>query len=533
METRAEDVAPAGDAVDPGGDGTARFPVRVASMDVGSNAIRFAAAEFRTRAEYEVLREDREAVRLGHDVFLSGRLTEEAQSAGVAALARFRAHVESLGIEHCRAVATSAVREASNGADFVRRVRDEAGVALEVITGSEEARLVHVAVNSRVPLRGGQWVLVDLGGGSVEVSVADEQGIQLSESQTMGAVRLLEELSAAGTEPGRFRALLEDYTRTLRFPNVLGQRRVAGLVATGGNAEALARLGGGEVGATGKVRTLSVATLRTLIETLSRLSFRQRVEELGLREDRADVILPAALVYERVATLAGVESILVPQVGVKEGLLLDLADDHASHRGHADRLDEQAYRGALVAGRRFGFDEAHGTHVARLAAELFDQLLPLHGMGRDDRRTLRVAALLHDVGVHVSTKRHHRHSQYLIANTELPGFAPDEIQVVAAVARYHRKGEPAPHHPEFAALAEPEQARVTRLAALLRLAAALDREHRQRVREVRARLSGRTVALELQGSGDLLLDRWALERNRGMFERVFDVTLEVAAQPSA
>jgi exopolyphosphatase / guanosine-5'-triphosphate,3'-diphosphate pyrophosphatase len=510
----------------------AAFPISVAAIDVGSNAIRFVAAEFATATDYRLLREERVPVRLGHDVFLSGRLADEALDGGVAALTAFRGYLDELGIRHCRAVATSAVREAANGEDFVRRVRDAAGIDIEVITGSEEARLVHAAVRSRVAFTGGHWVLVDLGGGSVEVSVVDERGIRLSESHTMGSVRLLEELSVAGAEPGRFRDLLEEYTRTLRFPHVIGKSSVEGLVATGGNIETLARMSGGGR-RDERVLTLPVVTLRKLIDMLSRLSFRQRVEELGLREDRADVILPAAMVYERVATLAAVETILVPQVGVKDGLLIDLVDNLASRRSHEDRLDEQAYQGALVLGRRFHFDEAHGAHVARLAVDLFEQLRRLHGLEDGDRRILRAAAVLHDIGIHVNYKRHHKHSHYLIANSELPAFTPYEIQLVAAVARYHRKGDPAPHHAEYMSLVPEDRARVSRLASLLRVAAALDKEQLQRVGGLRARLRDRSVLLDLFGSGDLLLERWALERNKTFFERVFEVSLSVAGEAAA
>lgn len=505
------------------------FPMPVAAIDVGSNAIRFVCAEFAGPTEFVKLVEERVPVRLGHDVFLTGRLAPEAAEAALEALRSFRHRLGEAGISHYRAVATSAVREASNGERFIERVRAETGLELEAITGSEEARLVHVAVRSRISLSGGQWILVDLGGGSVEVSLVDEHGIHWSESHTMGSVRLLEELSVAGAEPGRFRQLLEEYAATLKIPRTAAA--VRGLIATGGNIESLARLAGAAP-RLDRVSELPISALRGTIETLAQLSYRQRVEQLGLREDRADVILPAALVYERVAVLAGVDTLLVPHVGVKEGLLIDLVDDATRHRSHADRLNEQAYAGALVLGRRYMFDEAHGAHVARLSVELFDQLQQLHRLGSDDRRVLRAAAVLHDLGVYVAHQRHHKHSHYLIANSELPGFTPRELKVVANVARYHRKGEPAEHHADYVALSEEDRERVAKLSALLRIAAALDREHRQRVSGVRLTLRGQTVGLEIQGDGDLLLERWALQSNRAFFEKVYGVELKVIAEPS-
>jgi exopolyphosphatase / guanosine-5'-triphosphate,3'-diphosphate pyrophosphatase len=502
------------------------FPLRVASIDVGSNAMRVLCAEFSAPATYRLLAEERVPVRLGHDVFLTGRLAEEVQVSAIAALRAFRTRIEAFDITHARAVATSAVREASNGERFVERVAEEAGVQLEVITGSEEARLVHVAVRSRIPMSGGRWIMVDLGGGSVEVSLADERGIHWSESHTMGSVRLLEELSIAGGEPGRFRELLEEYTATLRIPSTTGEWTLLGLIATGGNIETLARLAGCTASPEG-VSVLEVSALREVIGTLAKLSYRQRVEQLGLREDRADVILPAAMVYERVSTLASAERIHVPHIGVKEGVLLDLVDTVTRPRRHGDRISEDAYAGALALGRRYLFDEEHGAQVSRLAGELFDQLSSLHGMSDDDRRILCVAAALHDVGVFISAKKHHKHSHYVLANSELPGFTPREIQMVAVTARYHRKGVPAPHHSEFMALTEEERVRVVRLASLLRIAAALDKEHRQRVQSLRIRRRGSTVDLELRGSGSLLLERWALTRNVELFEATFAVEVRV------
>ncbi|MBV9774472.1 MAG: Ppx/GppA family phosphatase [Gemmatimonadetes bacterium] len=507
-------------------DPAAAFPLRVASVDVGSNAIRFVAAEFTGPATYTVLHEKRVGVRLGHDVFLTGKLAPEAMEAAVGALTRFAGWMERLGIEHYRATATSAVRESRNGKEFVRRVLDEAGLELEVITGYEEAQLVYEAVKSRIPLGRDKWILVDLGGGSVEVSLADDSGVLWSESHTMGSVRLLEELSVSGDEPGRFQRLLREYAATLQVPAAAQHWNPAGMIATGGNIEALAKLAGtppkgGESG------SLPVAALRDTIAMLARMPFRERVEKLGLREDRADVILPAAMVYERLATLAGVDSIHVPGVGVKNGLLLDLVEDLTTHQEWEDRRERHAVEGALAMGRRYLFDEAHAVHVARLAGSLFEQLREVHGLGSADRRVLLGAAVLHDVGGYVSRKRHHKHSLYLISQSELPGFAPEEIWLVANVARYHRKGEPTTDHDSFARLSPEERERVTRMAALLRIADALDREHQQNVAAVRARVEKGRLVLEAEGTGDLLLERWALRQKAGLFARVFGMEVRL------
>lgn len=501
------------------------FPLRVAAVDVGSNAIRFVAAEFTAPLAYTTLADARIPVRLGHDVFLTGRLAPDAMAAAVEGLGGFRRQMDALGIEHYRAVATSATRESRNAAEFVERARREAGIELEVITGSEEARLGFEAVRSRVRFGEDRWILVDLGGGSVEVSLVDATGILWSESHVMGSVRLLEELQASGEEPGRFQRLMREYAATLQIPVLAQQWKPRGVIATGGNIEALARLTGHEPGP--EPARLPLAELRAALELLGRLSFRQRVEQLGLREDRADVILPAAMIYERVAALARAEEIVVPWAGLKDGLLVDLVDDLVTHQAHEDRKERHALAGAVALGRRYRFDEAHALHVARLAGSLFDQLAELHRLPPPDRRVLLAAAVLHDIGTFVGYKKHHKHSFYLISQSEVPEFTPLEIAIMANLARYHRKGVPAAHHEAFTQLSPEDRDRVVRLASLLRIADALDREHTQSVRAVRARIARGAVRLEVDGTGDLLLERWALRRKANLFGETFGLPVEL------
>jgi len=501
------------------------FPLRVACVDMGSNAIRFLAAEFSSEREHEVLFAERRPVRLGHGVFLSGKLVPNAMDAAVEALADFAARMEELGVQRYRAVATSAVRESKNREEFVERVERETSIKLDLISGSEEARLQHLAVVNRLRLGEEQWVLVDLGGGSVEVSLVDAAGILWSESHTMGSVRLLEELAGASEEAGRFSRLLAEYINTLRIPSAASHATPAGFIGTGGNIESLAKLAGERLPS--DAWELSVDRLRALINTLATLSYRERVEQLRLREDRADVILPAAMVFERLADLCKADKILVPHVGIKEGVLLDLVDRMA-RRSKPDSRQEQAEQASAMAlGRRYFFDEAHATHVTRMALSLFDQLHALHGLGSAARKILQAAALLHDIGQYVSYKRHHKHTLYLVRYSELPNFAPHEMNLVAAVARYHRKSEPAPHHFVWDRLQPEAQEEVRRLAAILRVADALDREHQQRVTSVAADLTDHELVLTLTGAGELLLEGWSMKKKSQMFYNVFGKKVRV------
>jgi exopolyphosphatase/guanosine-5'-triphosphate,3'-diphosphate pyrophosphatase len=274
--------------------------------------MRFLAAEFENKEKYTLLLSDRYPLRLGHDVFVSGLMTDETISSAICGLATFSDQLARLKVSRYRAVATSAVRESTNSDELVSRAHEEFGLELEKISGAEEARLVHLSVTHRIPLGGKQWILADLGGGSVEVSLVDEGGILWSESYTMGSVRLLEKLAGSGEEPERFHKLLEEKIQTLGIPAVILDKGPAGFIATGGNIGTPARL--------------ALTDLRIFIEKLAGLSYRDRISKLGLKEDRADVILPASVVYERLAVLIGANEIIVPHADLREGIVLDLID---------------------------------------------------------------------------------------------------------------------------------------------------------------------------------------------------------------
>lgn len=496
----------------------ADLPMNVACVDAGSNGIRFAAARFLSDRQFEILDFDRVSVRLGHEVFLTGRLSPQTMDLAVEAFRSFRKRLDDLGIRRWRACATSAVRESTNAAEFVDRVRQASGIEIEVISGAEEARLVHLAVSNKLDLGNRLWLLVDLGGGSVEISLADGQGIHWFESYTIGSVRLLEQLTQSGEDPQRFVSILEEYVSSIRIP-LSSEDELAGYIATGGNIEELARLSPQPPTEEG-VAKLSMADLERIIERLASTTFKQRVEQFGLRADRADVILPAAMVYERIGKLAGMTEILVPRVGVRDGLLLDLVRD-ALHHDDDGRLDQQIDEAALTLGRKCRFDEAHGSHVAALAVSLFDQLADLHGLGRRERRMLSAAAILHEIGNFIGRSSHHKHSLYLIQNSSLVGLTPTEVQIVANVARYHRKSPPKVAHMAFQSLSKPDRWVVMVLGAILRVADALDRDHNQRVKNVTAFIERGRVRLVVEAEGDLFLESWSLRSRSDMFREVF------------
>ena len=303
---------------------SAPFPVRVAAIDAGSNAIRFVVADFTGPDRYNVVHKIRQPIRLGHRVFTHAELDDETMKWAVAAFRLFRREIDARGVDRYRAVATSATREATNRGSFLDRIREESGIVLEPISGAEEARLVHLAVRSRVDLSRGRWILVDLGGGSVEVSLVDDTGILWSESYRVGTVRLLETLAEAEGCHDSLRAWVGRQLRALTIPPPEGYPGPTAFAATGGNIEAIAELALSYVDPL-NLALLPINRLDAVIHLLTAMSVPETIHELRLRPDRADVILPAALVYRHFADIAGADQIVVPSVGVKEGVLLDVA----------------------------------------------------------------------------------------------------------------------------------------------------------------------------------------------------------------
>lgn len=513
-------------------DAAARLlPPRYGVVDIGSNAIRMQVVEVREGAAKPVVLDTRrEPVRLGQDVFLTGSIPEASLARAVEALRSFRVGCNRWQVRGIRAVATSAVREATNRDEIVRRVKDRAGISMEVISGTEEAYLLVKGVEGRLDLSEGRSMLVDVGGGSVEVTLVENGQIVVSESYRLGAVRLLEALrgDARAAEGTDFLGLLDQYVGSLdrRIADRLGTGRIDRFVATGGNIETLGDLAAREEPLRQEegVDSLPRKVLADWIQQLARLSFAERVEVLGLGPDRADVVLPAAVVYYRLAAAARVDRLLIPRVGLRDGLVSEVVAGHLETTQAADRR-ETVMAGAGALARKYHADLEHAEKVRELALSLFDQTDALHGLGAEERVLLEASAMLHDIGAFVSSSAHHKHAHYLILSSDLVGLSDVEREIVALIVRYHRRSHPKRTHLEFQQQPKEQRERVAKLAALLRLADALDREHQAKVAAVEVSIGRRHLDLVLQpeksADGDLGLEHWAVRRKGSLFLEVF------------
>jgi exopolyphosphatase/guanosine-5'-triphosphate,3'-diphosphate pyrophosphatase len=512
---------------------------RFAAIDVGSNALRLRVIEASApsqagRAQLPLLPDSpwrdlatqRAAVRLGHEVFVTGRLAPASIGQACDALREFRGEMDRWKVDSYRAIATSAVREAKNGGTLVERARREAGVELEAIEGIEEARLVQLAVTRRVALADRRALLVDVGGGSSELTLLDHGETAFTISLPLGTVRMLEAyLKGAKTvDRARERLLEEAIDRALgeALPQ-LGSVDV--LVGTGGNVDTLWDL----CPAKGTARAIDVAAARALFKKLCGMSANERRDTFQLRPDRADTIVPAVAIFLRLAFVLKLTTILAPGVGLVGGVLEELVDKFF-HVWDAAGEEQRVLDACTRLGRRYHFDEAHARQVCRFAAQLFDDLQRVHAFGGRERLLLRAAATLHDIGDYVHYSGHHKHSQYLIQHADIMGITPDERAILSNLARYHRKGPPDPTHPAYRDLTKEARGRVRGLAAILRIADALDREHKQKIESVRAAVDRSLghVTLFLRGESDRELEEWAIRQKASLWRDEYDLDVVVA-----
>jgi exopolyphosphatase/guanosine-5'-triphosphate,3'-diphosphate pyrophosphatase len=503
-------------------------PVHIAAIDAGSNAVRLSIARAYSALDIEPLFTERVSLRLGEGVFLRHRFTEETLKKAVKAFRRLHECMEEYGVTKYRAVATSASREAQNRHSLIRGVKQATGIRLEVISAKEESRLGREGVIATLGPESPPRCIVDLGGGSLELSILRDHTLLQSAQLAIGTVRLMTTLGIPGViRPAKaeqvrryVRALLE--SKLPNRPNLADQ--VA--VALGGNAETLANVAPGP--RSHGLPTLELSLLRERLPDILERDVRERMKAYGVRRDRADVMGIAAIIFATLGRYLNIRSFAIPAVGIREGLLQEIAREAFSrkepHRYNA--AARQMLLGTRSFGRRLEYDQRHAEHVRELSLMLFDQLQPVHHLPAPARVQLEAGALLHDVGHMVSHRGHHKHGEYLTLNGDIPGLEGRDRNLVAAVVRYHnRKSEPASHHPAYSALNASDKRTARRLASIVRIAEGLDHSHRERIQDLKASFQRSAVAIQAEARGDATEDLRDAERSSDLFEKEFHVKL--------
>ncbi len=505
---------------------------RLAVIDIGTNSIHMVLAEIEKKFSYKIVDRIKEMVRLGDGTFTSHRLSTDAMDRGLAVLNRFSLLAKNKGFDTILPVATSAVRESKNGGDFIRLVRKELGLKIRVITGEEEARLIYLGVRHSMDLSDAPAMIVDIGGGSVELMACSPKRLKFVRSLKIGAIRLKDQYLKADPPEKKIIQRMEQAVMQVIKKSLVKKRPVllGSLVATSGMAGNLAEII--YLAKTGRVLSkidMAVIDLKAIkeVEQLLRTKNAEgRLKIPGLDPRRVDTLYPGVMVLRVLMECMGVKEARMSDKAIREGVIYDFIHQHYEGLKAEQEIPNVRRRQVLLLARRYQYPKVHSHHTAKLALSLFDQTQSIHEMSEAEREWLEYASLLHDIGHHIQETQHHKHTYYLVTHADLPGFSMDEIRIIANIARYHRRGLPKSGHAGFKLLNAAQRKVVLGLSAILRIADGLDRTHFSVVKSVKAQLVGKSLRLEIGFKHDPELELWTTERRKKLFEKIFRCQVE-------
>ena len=503
---------------------------RYAAVDIGSNSVRMMAGEV-VGDETKTLAEDRQVTRLGESVFRDGRISDQALDFLCATLARMSASYSRLGVVGVRAVATSAVRDAGNQEEFLERASKALATNVEIISGAEEARLIHLGVEARWRRPKERTLIIDVGGGSAELIVSQNGQLIDSVSKPLGAVRLNEVFLKSDPpkpeELHRLKAYIDE--KLDPFQKIHGAEKFARAIATSATAAAIVAAGNGILRSKrddADRESARIGQVRDLFALLAKSDLPTRRKITGIGPRRAEIVIAGTAVFLRALELFDLKSIYYCSAGVRDGIIADLAARGVG--SELSQLNKEQRSVAENTAKKYGVSMKHVRHVAFLGQRLFHVLQPVHKLPPEAGRYLECAALLHDIGHFVSSTGHHKHSAYLVANSDLPGFTDKERLTLAALCRFHRKSMPTSRHSHYQALDSESKRLVLYLTPLLRIADSLDRGHGQRVKELSGGLKDGAVTLQVQAEDDVDLEVWSVNEGAAKaFREVYQILLSV------
>jgi len=496
-------------------------PTVLSVIDVGSSGVRMLLAELKPDGAVRILEDVQKPLALGRETFRTGTLSAASIQKAVNILRQYRSMMDTYSVTHTRAVATSAVRAALNRDTFVDRIFLATGIEVEVIEGSQETLLTFAAVQRALAARpdftSEDSLMFELGAGSTEWALVRAGEVAGSLTYDLGTLRMRDLLRAEGTDKRAVTRLIQHNVREMmnEVKRTLPFEKVANLIAIGSEARFAARALKGE----GELAAVSAKDLRTLADKILAMSSAEAAVSFSITTSEAESLVPAFLAYAELIRLNPVDKLLVASASMRDGLLLQVARSIQS--GSGVFFPEQTIAAALNLARKYHADERHGVHTAALARAIFEATQAQHGMGENERLLLEVASIVHDIGNYVAARGHHRHAYYLLVNSEVFGLSKMELEIVANVARYHRKGAPQSDHPAYAALPRSARLSVNRLSAILRVADALDKSHAQRIQSPKIILQEEELLIDVDGAEDLALERLTLDQKGGLFEEVF------------
>ncbi len=511
---------------------------KIAVIDIGTNSIHMVLAEAEPDGSYKILDRFKDMTRLGDGTFRQRRLSAESRARGVEVLKNLTTLARNKGFDRILMAATSAVREARNSGQFVEEVSESTGVRVKVITGQEEARLIYLGVRQSMDLTDRPTLLVDVGGGSVEIIAGNRKRLLHAESLKLGAIRLKDLfLLKAPPSKAKLRAMYDMIGKELRAAlERFRQPEFDRIVISSGMASNLAEIiyleRTGSLIPQINLSTITLKEIRGVEQRLATSAVETRLDIPGLDPRRVDTLLAATSVVRHCLEAIGHKEATISDKAMREGLVYDFIQKNQEGLLIEQEIPNFRLRNVVALARRCHYPQTHSHHVAKLALALFDQTQSLHGMADQERECLEYAALLHDVGYAINPRQHHKHSYYLITNSDLAGFTVEEIEMIANVARYHRRALPGPQHLPYKLLSPARRRVLETLSAILRIADGLDRSHFSIIQGVHVTL-GKKVNIELKALADSELEIWTAQSRADLFQRFFgrEVTFTVEMEP--
>jgi exopolyphosphatase/guanosine-5'-triphosphate,3'-diphosphate pyrophosphatase len=509
--------------------------MRIAAIDVGTNSLHMIVCRVRPDLSFEVVDREKDMIRLGAGSLDGRELGPASMAAAMQTLAKFRRLAESRGVDEIIGAATSAVREAENGGDFIAGVQRELGIRVRVISGTEEARLIHQAAAYAIGVGRRAAVVIDIGGGSTEITLGTASRVRFGRSFRIGTLRLTDRFVQSDPLSARDERRLVRHIRreTAAFVRQLRRRGFSRVIGTSGTILSLGTLAHDSHRPPHDIRNVRVTAkaIGRLRERLTSLTLDERLALPGLDPRRADVAVAGVVLLDTLLESLGASEFTLCDFALREGLVLDYIQKNQSHIRAVDRYPDVRRRSVIELSERCGHRTPHGAQVARIALAVFDGTSALHGLGRREREWLEYGALLHDIGIHISYEGHHKHSYYLITHGDLRGFDPEEKAIIGLIARYHRQAPPRKTHEGFGDLPKPTRRIVRLLGAIVRLAEGLDRSHAQVLKKVEVTPRDGSVDIRLVAKGDAELELWAAGRHAQPLAEVLDRPVNFTLAP--
>ncbi|MEQ9441972.1 MAG: Ppx/GppA phosphatase family protein [Cyclobacteriaceae bacterium] len=500
--------------------------MKLAAIDIGTNSIHMIIVQVHRDNSFDVIEREKEMVKLGEGVFATNLLSERAYQEGLEVIRRYVQLADQLGVDEIITAATSAIREARNGGEFLDEVVQQTGIAPQVISGKEEARLIFLAVRQAIALQGKKALVLDIGGGSTEAVVGDEREVLFRSSIKLGVRRLLDMFDHQGPIGEEALKVLEAHIKQVA-QDIMKEAKLQGfdqVIGTSGTIRSLGEAillseGNGSLRSV-NAEIVSLADLEKLTKKLIKAQAEERTDVKGINDRRSDAIHLGGVLLSQLLKLADANEITLCDASLREGLIIDYIHQYAQNAVSYPEHEDLRYRSATQLALKFNVDLEQASHVAALARQLFEGLAPLHPLQVYEAHILEYASLLYETGQYIGFKRYNKYSRYIIKHSRLRGFTNEEVLLVSHVARYHRKSAPSKSQKKFRKLSKKHQKAVKVLSAILRIAAGLNTTKNQLVNQVQCRIAKKEIQLVLSGAPPFELELWAAERSKKILQEV-------------